>query len=151
MFASLSKTARIIILSAAAVYLVLLSVGLVVLNVVDYFNLFGEGFEVEQSLPYIFGLTLGGPVHTAVKIIMIERALTRAADTEDKKHAKNMGQLFYFGRFVITIVVLVIGAVPAVGFVGFFGTAIGVFSMRLSVYIGAAVEARLEKKREEIN
>jgi hypothetical protein len=62
-----------------------------------------------------------------------------------------MGQLYYYGRFIITIVVLVIGAIPAVPFIGFFGTVVGVFSMRLAVYITTAVEIRAEKKQQEIN
>jgi len=152
LFSNLSKTAKIMILSAIAVYFVLLIVGLVILNLLDYFNIFGDTFEVEKSLPYTLGLTAGGLMHSIIKIIMIEKALNQAADTEDKKHAKNMGQLYFFGRFIITIIVLVIGAIPAVPFIGFFGTVVGVFSLRLSVYITTAIEIKTEKKqRQEIN
>ena len=147
---NLSKTAKIMILSSVAVYAALLITGLIILNLAAYFNIFGDSLEIEKSLPYTLGLTLG-EVHTIIKIIMIEKAVNKAADTEDTKHAKNMGQLSYFGRFLITIAVLVVGAVPAIPFIGFFGTVVGVFSMRLAVYITTFIEIKIEKKQQEIN
>jgi len=147
---NLSKTAKIMILSSVAVYAALLITGLIILNLAAYFNIFGDSLEIEKSLPYTLGLTLG-EVHTIIKIIMIEKAVNKAADTEDTKHAKNMGQLSYFGRFLITIAVLLIGALPAIPFIGFFGTVVGVFSMRLAVYITTFIEIKIEKKQQEIN
>ena len=153
---NLSKTAKIMILSSVAVYFALLAAGLIILNLAAYFNIFGDAFEIEKNLPYILGLTLG-LIHSVVKIVMIEKAVIKIADTEEKKQAKNMGQLYYFGRFIITIAVLVLGALPAVPFIGFFGTVVGVFSLRIAVYITTAIEVRMEKEvkieknQQEIN
>ena len=146
---NLSKTAKIMILSSVAVYFVLLVLGLIILNLAAYFNIFGDRIEVEKNLPYALGLALGS-IHSIVKIIMIEKAITKIADTDDKKHAKNMGQLYYFGRFVITIIVLVVGALPGIPFIGLFGTIVGVFSLRFSAYITTFIEIKTEKKQEII-
>jgi len=133
--------------SAAAVYLILMVAGLIILNLTAYFNLLGDSFEIEGSLAYVLGLTLGS-THSVLKIIMIERAIIKIADAEEKS-AKIMGQLYYFGRFIITIAVLVAGAI--VPFLGFFGTVVGVFSLRLAAYTATAVEIKLEKRREKFN
>ena len=154
LFSNLSKTAKIMILSSVAVYFVLLILGLIILNAAAYFNIFGDSIEIEKNLPYALGLALG-VVHSVVKIIMIEKAMIKIADkieTADengKKHAKNMGQLYYFGRFFITIAVLVVGALPAVPFIGFLGTIVGIFSLRFAAYLTSAIEAKIEKKQQE--
>ena len=146
---NLSKTAKTMILACVAVYFILLVLGLVLLNLAVYFDIFSGTFiKIEGNLPYILGLTLGG-IHSVIKVIMIEKAMIKITGMEEGTHAKNIGQLYYFGRFFITLAVLVIGALPVIPFIGFLGTIVGVFSLRLAAYLTAAIEAKREKKRLE--
>ena len=148
---NLSKTAKTMILSCIAVYFILLILGLIGLNLAAYFGIFSNWFErIEGNLPYILGLTLGG-IHSVIKVIMIEKAMVKIAGIDGETHAKNMGQLYYFGRFIITLLVLVIGALPSIPFIGFLGTIVGVFSLRLAAYLTAAIESKRDKREKKLN
>lgn len=139
LFSNLSKTAKIMILSVIAVCIILLIVGLIILNLIEYYNVFGDKFEVEKNLPFAIGLMLGG-VSSIIKVILIERALNRTLDIEDEQQAKNMGQMFYMGRFIFSFAVLLVGVL--VKFFGFFGTILGVFSLRVAAHITSVIEAK---------
>ena len=120
---ALSKTAKIMILSAAVICLALLIMGLIVINFI---------FEFEKSGAYATGLA-AGCLLTAVKIVMLERAINISLDMGTKIKAGAVGSLLFATRFILT------GAVLAVAFIfpdilGRFGTVFGIISMQLSAY-----------------
>jgi len=120
---ALSKTAKIMIVSAAVICLALLIIGLIVINFI---------FEFEKSTAYTFGIAAGCAL-TAVKIIMLERAINISLDMGTKIKAGAVGSALFAMRFVLT------GAVLAVAFIfpdvlGRFGTVFGILSMQLAAY-----------------
>jgi len=130
---ALSKTAKIMIVSAAAICLVLLILGLIVINFI---------FEFEKSLPYATGIALGGLL-TVIKIVMLEKAINISLNMGEKMKAGAVGSLLYLTRFLLT------GAILAVAFifpdtVGRFGAVFGVVSMQLAAYSANFVLLKLE-------
>jgi hypothetical protein len=130
---AVSKTAKIMIASAAVICLVLLAGGLIVINFI---------FAFEKSLPYAAGLAAGCLV-TSVKIIMLERAITISVDIGEKYKAGVVGSLLFLPRFLLT------GALLAVAFIfpdilGRFGAVFGVLSMQFSAYAASMVLKRTQ-------
>ena len=133
----LSRTAKIMILSVIPVCLVLAVVGVIVISLFDL-------SEFETGAQFAFGVALGG-IHSAVKIILIEKSLNRIADAEQPDKAKNMGRAAFAGRYLITIAVFAAGAL--VPFIGVFGMILSVLlSLRFAAYITVAVEKKFDKK-----
>jgi len=140
----LSRTAKIMSLSVIIVCFVLLIAGVIVIS------LSATVSEAESISQFALGLLLGA-VHSILKIIMMEKSLTKIADTGDfedsqdltnKKHIENIGRLAFFGRYVITAAVLVVGAL--VPFFGIFGTIAGIVSLRFAAYLTVAIENKMK-------
>ena len=125
----LSKTAKIMIISAAAICLVFLAAGLIVINLVEAVA------EIETGLPFAAGILLGCAV-TAVKIIMLEKAINTALDLGEKgskSKAGPVGSLLYLLRFILTVAALAAAFIfPHV--IGRIGMILGILSMQLSAY-----------------
>jgi|GEM_PF-2135176 len=120
---ALSKTAKIMILSAAGICLLMLIIGLIVINFV---------IEFEKSAAYATGIA-AGCLLTAVKIVMLEKAINTSLDMGTKIKAGATGTLLFAMRFALTGAVLFVAfRFPAV--LGRFGTIFGIISMQLSAY-----------------
>ena len=128
LFKNFSKTSKIMIASATVICLILLTAGLVVINLIYYFN----GYRIEQNMPFTAGIALGY-AGAVIKIIMLEKSLKSIINAADKKKAKNIGWLFYMIRFLFT------GAILALAFLfphifGTVGTVLGILSLQVSAY-----------------
>lgn len=123
----ISETAALMCLHTALLFGVLLVLGMVVCLWV---------YPFEQPLPYALGLTVGCLLSFA-KIVMLERALNRSSDM-DEKSARNYVSLQAMLRYGLTIVVLA-GVVFAKGFFGLFGVIFGVLSLQGAAYITGAI------------
>jgi len=120
---ALSKTAKIMIVSAAVICLALLVLGLIVINFI---------FAFEKSAAYSLGIALGCIV-TAVKIIMLERAITITVDMGEKFKAGALGSLLFLPRYILTGAILVAAFIfPDI--IGRFGVIFALISMQFAAY-----------------
>jgi len=107
-FLKLSRTARLMIASAAVICLILLAVGLVVINFI---------YKFEGNLQFAVGVLIGG-VFSLANIIMLEKSLKMAVNA-GKKKASGLGVLFSFIRYLIMAGVLVSAFIfPQIGRIG---------------------------------
>lgn len=131
-FSELSLTARTMCRVLAAMYLVLLAIGLGVILLV---------YPFEKPFAYGVGLLLGTGL-SALKVILLEKSLQRSIDMEGKM-AGNYANLQMVGRYFLTIAVLAL-AVFFRTIVGVFGVVIGIISLQIAAYI---TSWRLRKAR----
>ena len=128
----LSRTTRVMFAVEGLVFLFLLAVGLTLIGCVDAIRRF------EGPLAFSVGL-LSGCALSAVKIVLLEKTLTRAVDMGEQ--AKNYATLHATLRYFGTIIVLA----PAVIFRGAFGV-IGVVAGLLSLQLAAFATSLAIKK-----
>jgi hypothetical protein len=99
-------------------------------------------YPFERPSAYAAGL-FAGCAFCAVKILLLDRTLTRAVDMGS--HAKNYVSLHAAIRYIGTVVAFV----PALAFpkiFGLFGVIAGILSMQLAAYLTHAVMRRLDRK-----
>ena len=121
-FLKLSKTSKAMCISLSMIFLVLLTIGLLVIWFV---------YPFEAPLKYLLGLLLG-TASSFAKIILMEKSLNKTFDMEHKD-AKNYAGLMSTLRYFLTIAVF--GAVILFKNVfGLFGTIAGVLALQLSAY-----------------
>ena len=124
-FRELSVTAQMMCKALAALYPVLLILGLVV-----YFFL----YPFEKPLPFAVGL-LAGSLLSASKVVLLEKSLTKSLDMEGKV-AKDYTNLQMAARYFLTIAVLVL-AVFFRNVIGLLGTVAGIIALQPAAYIAA--------------
>jgi len=120
----ISATAKVMCASLAALCAFFLAAGISV-------SLFLYPFEPTRA--YASGL-LTGSLLSAVKIVLMERMLNRAADSADSASAKNYGALSVVFRNVLTLGVLLIVFFFRDIF-GMFGAIIGVLLIQPAAFV----------------
>jgi len=135
LFSNLSKTAQIMMKSAAAICLAFFVLGLLVIILI---------YPFEGILPYATGIALGC-VHSIIKIILLEKSLSKTMDL-DKKIASNIAFFHYIGRIVLTVAVFAL-VILFPGVFGLFGAIIGVVSLQFSAYVTNIILKRQESKQ----
>ena len=121
---SVSETSRNVLKSIAAISLMFLGIGILVILFL---------FEGRSLYSYCAGVVFGA-LFTCLKFILLERTLNRSADMPSK-NAQNYVRLHYMLRYFLTGAALIVCALrsPAclLGFV------LGLFSLRPAVYLAA--------------
>ena len=140
----LSKTARVMLASVAAVCLVLLAAGLLFINLI---------YKFEGSLPYTAGIMLGC-IHSMIKIVLLEKSINRSLDIgasgeHEAKRASSVAYLHYVGRLVLTGAVFAL-AIIFPGIFGLFGAIIGVLSLQAAAIFANIILQKQEKNNTEI-
>jgi hypothetical protein len=123
LFTSLSRTSRVMIMWVIVLCLAFLLVGLAVIYAL---------YPFEGGLPYFLGILAGG-AHSIIKIVLIEKSLSRILDAQ-KEGAESIGRLGFFGRYILTGVVFA-AALLSRGAIGVFGTVVGVLSLQIAAFI----------------
>jgi len=119
----LSRTAVTMLIAVAGLFGALLLIGLLIIFLVKRF---------EGPIPFAAGLLLGCGL-SAVKLVLLEKALSKAVDMEAGK-AKNYARLQMVLRYGLTL----LAVLPAVLFrqaVGLFGLIAGLLTLQLASYI----------------
>ncbi len=112
----LSEAGRKMILIIAALFLVALGVGLV--------------FKLAPAFIYFKGLLLGS-LFAALKVLMLERTLSKAVNMEPKS-ATNYSRMHYTLRYFLTGLMLAVAALePSISFLG---AVIGLFTFTAAAY-----------------
>jgi len=152
LFSGLSKTARIMMAATAVICLILMALGLVALNLLDYF----ADFQIERNAPFMAGIALGGAT-SILKIIFLEKSLNKILDmgeesreTGKKSKAFGVGGLLSFGRLAMTVAVLAVAFVFSDIF-GPVGTVAGILSLQVSAYISNVFLTRSERREAQSN
>lgn len=145
LFSNLSKAAKIMFASATVICIVLLVLGLIAINLIDWFY----DFRIEKNLPYVTGIMLGY-VHSVIKLIMLEKSLNGIINTPEKEKAENIGRLLYMARFLFTGVVLAFAFIfPNI--CGPMGTVLGVLSLQISAYTANFFLIKSEKNDNAVS
>lgn len=126
----LSATAKIMLAVIAALFGALLGIGLAVTLLV---------YRFEAPLAFGVGL-LAGCALSAVKVILLEKALTKAVDM-GKQKAQNYTRLQVIARYGLTTLVL-LGAVLFPKVIGLFGIIAGILTLQLASYITGMIVRR---------
>lgn len=98
------------------------------------FAVLGAAFCVYRSLspfPFILGTLLGAAL-TAVKLVMLERAIEKAVLMDEEKTAGNYIRLQYLFRLLLTGILLVLGAL--VPFISLWGVAAGLITLQIALF-----------------
>ena len=136
----LSQTAVIMMAAIAGLFGALLPCGLAVIWLV---------YRFEPPLAFGTGLFAGCAL-SALKVFLMERALSRALDMEKGK-AKGYASLQALLRYGLTIAALVCGGLCARRWpqaIGLFGIIAGTLTLQLSSYITSLVLKKKEKKEK---
>lgn len=118
-----SETAATMCAAIGGLFLLLLAAGLLATTLI---------YQFERPLPYALGLLLGC-ILSAVKVVLLEKALDRSVDMEGKT-AQGYASLMAALRYMLTIGVFLLVFFFRDVF-GLFGAIIGVLSLQISAYI----------------
>lgn len=121
---SISETSRNVLKSIAAISLVFLGIGVLVILFL---------FEGRSLYSYCAGIIFGA-VFTCLKFMLLERTLNRSANMPSK-NAQNYVRLHYMFRYFLTGVALVVCALRSP--ICLLGFVLGLFSLRPAVYLAA--------------
>jgi len=119
----ISKTAATMLIAVAGLFGALLLAGELVIFL---------AYRFEGPLPFGTGLFLGSAL-SAAKVVLLEKALSRAVDMETEK-AKGYARLQMLLRYGLTLLV-VLSAVLFRQAVGLFGMIAGLLTLQLASYI----------------
>jgi len=119
----LSRTAVTMLIAIAGLFGALLLAGELVIFL---------AYRFEGPLPFGIGLLLGCAL-SAAKVVLLEKALSKAVDMEAEK-AKNYARLQMVLRYGLTLLV-VLSAVLFRQAVGLFGIIAGLLTLQLASYI----------------
>lgn len=94
-------------------------------------------FETQGIIFYAVGVILGGTA-SMLRIVLLERSVTKALDTEDKARANNTMRIGYAYRYLLTGLALLGGWLSGyffeMGAYGFIGAFVGTLAMAISAY-----------------
>ena len=127
-FTGLSKTAVVMSIILGLLFPTLFLIGFLVIQFV---------YPFEQILPFGTGL-FGGMLISLVKVILLEKSITKAVQMDDGGRAKNYANLQSILRYIGTFA-LIAGAVCFPKVFGLFGIIVGILSLQLAAYITAGV------------
>ena len=123
MFTNLSKTAKIMMAATVAVCFVLLILGVILITLLE--NDF-------KPLLYSVGIAVGC-FHSVIKIILLEKTINKTLEM-DKETASGIVKLHFFGRYFLTILILVVVAVFR-DKSSLIGTIVGILSLQIAAYV----------------
>lgn len=124
-YRNLTLTAKTMCRVLAALFAVLLGVGLVVILAI---------YPFEKPLAWGLGLLLGTGL-SVLKVVLMDKSLAKSVDM-DAEGAKNYANLQMMLRYALTIAVLV-GAFFFRNVIGAFGVVAGILALQISAYISA--------------